>query len=45
MARLATTFGAGSPPAHFYYLESGAWLVPAIKAKVTSATVKVPCVV
>ncbi len=30
-------------PVHFYYLESGAWLVPAIKAKITSATVKVPC--
>jgi hypothetical protein len=43
MARLATTFGAGLLPVHFYYLESGAWLVPAIKAKITSATVKVPC--
>ena len=43
LARFATAFGAGLLPAHTYYIGSSSWLVPVIKAKITSATVKVPC--
>ena len=43
LARFATAFGAGLLPAHTYYVGSSSWLVPVIKAKITSATVKVPC--
>ena len=43
MARFATAFGAGLLPAHTYYIGSGSWLVPVIKAKLTGAEVEVPC--
>ena len=43
IARFATAFGAGLLPAHTYYIGSGSWLVPVIKAKLTGAEVEVPC--
>ncbi len=37
IARYTTTFGAGLLPAHTYYVGSGSWLVPVIKARLTDA--------
>ncbi len=41
IARYATAFGAGLLPAHTYYVGSGSWLVPVIKARLTD-TAAVP---
>jgi hypothetical protein len=37
IARYATAFGAGLLPVHTYYVGSGSWLVPVIKARLTDA--------
>ncbi len=37
IARYATAFGAGLLPVHIYYVGSGSWLLPAIKARLTDA--------
>jgi hypothetical protein len=35
IARYATAFAAGLLPVHTYYVGSGSWLLPAIKARLT----------
>ncbi len=43
IARYATAFGAGLLPAHTYYVGSGSWLVPVIKARLTDTAAVPPC--
>ena len=42
IARYATAFGAGLP-AHTYYVGSGSWLVPVIKARLTDTAAVAQC--
>ena len=43
IARYATAFGAGLLPVHTYYVGSGSWLLPAIKARLTDVAAVPQC--